>query len=64
MQECDIQKTSFILRNGQYKKMMVSFGLTNAPTYYMDMMNKVSVGGHKMHIFTTNIPTFHSRYRR
>jgi hypothetical protein len=22
------------------------------------------VGGHKMHIFTTNIPTFHSRYRR
>jgi hypothetical protein len=20
------------------------------------------VGGHKMHIFTTNIPTFHSRY--
>jgi hypothetical protein len=22
------------------------------------------VGGHKMHIFTTNIPTFHARYRR
>jgi hypothetical protein len=22
------------------------------------------VGGHKMHIFTSNIPTFHSRYRR
>jgi hypothetical protein len=22
------------------------------------------VGGHKIHIFTTNIPTFHSRYRR
>jgi hypothetical protein len=22
------------------------------------------VGGHKMHIFTTNIPIFHSRYRR
>jgi hypothetical protein len=22
------------------------------------------VGGHKMHIFTTNIPTFHSRYRK
>jgi hypothetical protein len=21
-------------------------------------------GGHKMHIFTTNIPTFHSRYKR
>jgi hypothetical protein len=22
------------------------------------------VGGHKMHIFTTNIPTFHTRYIR
>jgi hypothetical protein len=22
------------------------------------------VDGHKMHIFTTNIPTFHARYRR
>jgi hypothetical protein len=22
------------------------------------------VGGHKMYIFTTNIPTFHSRYKR
>jgi hypothetical protein len=23
-----------------------------------------AIGGHKMHIFTANIPTFHSRYRR
>jgi hypothetical protein len=22
------------------------------------------VGGHKMHIFTANIPIFHARYRR
>jgi hypothetical protein len=22
------------------------------------------VGGHKMHIFTTNMPIFHARYRR
>jgi hypothetical protein len=22
------------------------------------------IGGHKMHIFTANIPTFHARYRR
>jgi hypothetical protein len=22
------------------------------------------VGGHKMHIFTANIPTFHARYRK
>jgi hypothetical protein len=25
---------------------------------------RVGVGGHKMHIFTANIPTFGSRYRR
>jgi hypothetical protein len=25
---------------------------------------EIAVGGHKMHIFTVNIPTFHSRYRR
>jgi hypothetical protein len=24
----------------------------------------VAVGSHKMHIFTANIPTFHTRYRR
>jgi hypothetical protein len=24
----------------------------------------VVVGGHKMHIFTTNIPTFYAKYRR
>jgi hypothetical protein len=24
----------------------------------------LGVGGHKMHIFTTNIPTFHARCRR
>jgi hypothetical protein len=26
--------------------------------------NLTFVGGHKMYIFTTNIPTFHSRYIR
>jgi hypothetical protein len=26
--------------------------------------DELAVGGHKIHIFTTNIPTFHSRYRR
>jgi hypothetical protein len=25
---------------------------------------QTTVGGHKMHIFTANIPTFHARYRR
>jgi hypothetical protein len=33
---------------------------------YLEGMNHCCqhVGGHKMHIFTTNIPTFHARYRR
>jgi hypothetical protein len=39
--ECDIPKTAFILRYGLYKFTVVSFGLTNAPAYFMYMMNKV-----------------------
>jgi hypothetical protein len=35
-------------------------GINNHP----GKANVVAVGGHKMHIFTDNIPTFHSRYRR
>jgi hypothetical protein len=37
----DIVKTTFVTRYGQYKFMVVSFGLTNAPAYFMNMMNKV-----------------------
>ena len=37
----DIVKTAFVTRYGQYKFMVVSFGLTNAPAYFMNMMNKV-----------------------
>jgi hypothetical protein len=39
--ECDILKTAFVLRYGLYKIMVMSFGLTNAPAYFMYMMNKV-----------------------
>jgi hypothetical protein len=38
---CDIPKTAFILRYGLYEFMVMSFGLTNAPAYFMYMMNKV-----------------------
>jgi hypothetical protein len=31
--------TAFILRNGLYLCIMMSFGLTNALAYYMDLMN-------------------------
>jgi hypothetical protein len=37
----DIHKTVFVTRYGQYEYIVVSFGLTNAPTYFMNMMNKV-----------------------
>jgi hypothetical protein len=37
----DVAKTAFVTRYGQYEFMVVSFGLTNAPSYFMNMMNKV-----------------------
>jgi hypothetical protein len=37
----DIPKTTFVTRYGQYEFTVVSFGLTNAPAYFMNMMNKV-----------------------
>jgi hypothetical protein len=41
VRECDILKTTFVSRYGLYEFMVISFGLTNAPTYFMYMMNKV-----------------------
>jgi hypothetical protein len=41
VQECDILKTAFISRYGMYKFIVMSFELTNAPAYFMYMMNKV-----------------------
>ncbi|WVZ63668.1 hypothetical protein U9M48_013282 [Paspalum notatum var. saurae] len=37
----DIPKTAFITRFGLYEYMVMSFGLTNAPAYFMNLMNKV-----------------------
>jgi hypothetical protein len=39
--ECDILKTTFVLRYGMYKFMVMSFRLSNALAYFMYMMNKV-----------------------
>jgi hypothetical protein len=41
IQECDIPKTAFISRYGLSEYTVMSFGLTNAPTYFMYLMNKV-----------------------
>jgi hypothetical protein len=37
----DIPKTTFSTRYGLYEFTIMLFGLTNAPTYFMNMMNKV-----------------------
>ena len=34
----DIPKTAFVTRYGQYEFTVVSFGLTNAPAYFMNMV--------------------------
>ena len=39
--EQDIPKTAFTTRYGLYEYTVMSFGLTNAPAYFMSMMNKV-----------------------
>jgi hypothetical protein len=42
----DIPKTILLTRYGLYEFTVMSFGLTNAPAYFMDLKNKVSFLGH------------------
>jgi hypothetical protein len=37
----DIPKIAFSTRYGLYEFIVMSFGLTNAPDYFMNLMNKV-----------------------
>ena len=41
IREIDIPKTAFRTRYGHYEFLVKPFGLTNAPTAFMDLMNKV-----------------------
>jgi hypothetical protein len=37
----DVPKMTFVTRYGQYEFIVLPFGLTNAPTYFMNLMKKV-----------------------
>jgi hypothetical protein len=39
----DIPRTTFTMRYGLYKYLVMSFGLTNAPAYFMYLMNSVFI---------------------
>jgi hypothetical protein len=41
IKEADIQKTTFVTTYGQYEFIVMSFGLTNTPAFFMNLMNKV-----------------------
>jgi hypothetical protein len=41
IQPSDIAKTTFTTRYGLYEYTVMSFGLANAPAYFMYLMNKV-----------------------
>ena len=41
IREIDVSKTAFRTRYGHYEFLVMSFGLTNAPATFMDLMNRV-----------------------
>ena len=43
VREVDIPKMAFQTRYGHFEFVLMSFGLTNAPTIFVDLMNQVSI---------------------
>ena len=43
IREADVSKMTFRTRYGHYKFLVMSFGLTNTPAAFMDMMNRVFI---------------------
>ncbi|PKI63641.1 hypothetical protein CRG98_015959 [Punica granatum] len=41
IKDSDVPKTAFRTRYGHYEFIVLPFGLTNAPTTFMDLMNRV-----------------------
>ena len=41
---CDIPKTAFSTRYGLYEYLVMSSGLTNAPAYFMYLINYIHAG--------------------
>ena len=41
VEDADVPKTAFNTRYGHYEFLVMSFGMTNAPTTFMDLMNRV-----------------------
>ena len=41
IKDADVDKTAFRMRYGYYEFLVMSFGLTNVPTTFMDLMNRV-----------------------
>jgi hypothetical protein len=41
IKEWDVPKTTLITQYGHYEFLVLPFGLTNAPTLFMDLMNRV-----------------------
>jgi hypothetical protein len=64
----ELMKTNLMLNgvggNPMEARGVISIEFTIGASRSLPHSSSLSVGGHKMHILTTNIPTFHAIYKR